>query len=261
MSTIQTGDVYVALGSSFAAGPGIPGRVPGSPRRAGRSTGNYAHLVAERQGLTLRDATFSGATTSDILSRRSEDSPAQIDSVDGTTKLVTLTGGGNDIGYLPGLTLSSLPAVATRLPAVRRRLDRIRDATVTEALITRLERSLDDIVGEIRMRAPDSTVLLVDYLTILPTDGSISTAPLPSEMADWGRRIASRLTATTRRVAERGAAVFVPAGEVSMAHHAWAAIPWTRRFHYSLRGGAAYHPNAAGMAAVARMVGEALPER
>ncbi len=29
---------------------------------------------------------------------------------------------------------------------------------------------------------------------------------------------------------------------------------WTRRFHLSLRGGAPYHPDAAGMAAVAELV-------
>jgi beta-glucosidase len=44
----------------------------------------------------------------------------------------------------------------------------------------------------------------------------------------------------------------------SADHHAWAAAPWTRRFHLSLRGGAPYHPDAAGMAAVADLVLETL---
>ena len=55
---IPAGSRYVAMGSSFAAGPGLPSRVPGSPRRAGRSTGNYAHLVARELGLDLHDVTF-----------------------------------------------------------------------------------------------------------------------------------------------------------------------------------------------------------
>ncbi|MGH3189836.1 MAG: hypothetical protein ACRDOL_21740 [Streptosporangiaceae bacterium] len=40
----------------------------------------------------------------------------------------------------------------------------------------------------------------------------------------------------------------------SASHDAWSATPWTRRFRLSLRGGAPYHPNAAGMAAVADLV-------
>ena len=60
---IPPGSRYVAMGSSFAAGPGLPTRVPGSPRRAGRSTGNYAHIVARALSLDLYDVTFSGATT------------------------------------------------------------------------------------------------------------------------------------------------------------------------------------------------------
>ena len=58
---------YVALGSSMAAGPGIPPRVPGSPRSAGRSARNYAHLVAESLGVGLLDVTYSGATTAHVL--------------------------------------------------------------------------------------------------------------------------------------------------------------------------------------------------
>jgi hypothetical protein len=56
---LSTGSRYVAMGSSFAAGPGIGRRVPGSPRAAGRSTGNYAHLVALRLGLDLDNVTVS----------------------------------------------------------------------------------------------------------------------------------------------------------------------------------------------------------
>jgi hypothetical protein len=56
--------------------------------------------------------------------------------------------------------------------------------------------------------------------------------------------------------AERGAAQaagwdYLAASAASAGHHAWSEEPWTRRFHLSLRGGAPYHPNAAGMAAIA----------
>ena len=109
MAEIPAGSRYVALGSSFAAGPGIPARAPGSPRRAGRSASNYAHLVARELGLDLHDVTYSGATTGDILRPSAAGQPAQLDAVTPATRLVTLTAGGNDVGYLPRLTLPACP--------------------------------------------------------------------------------------------------------------------------------------------------------
>ena len=75
---LNTGARYVALGSSFAAGPGPGWRAPGSPRRAGRSSANYAHLIAAHLGLELTDVTYSGATTRDILNARADGWPARL---------------------------------------------------------------------------------------------------------------------------------------------------------------------------------------
>lgn len=47
---------------------------------------------------------------------------------------------------------------------------------------------------------------------------------------------------------------YVAASAAYADNHAWSAAPWTRRFHLSLRGGAPYRPDAAGMAAVANLV-------
>lgn len=51
--SLCAGSHYVALGSSFAAGPGLRPRAPGSPRLSGRSAVNYAHLTAARLGRVL----------------------------------------------------------------------------------------------------------------------------------------------------------------------------------------------------------------
>ena len=109
-------------------------------------------------------------------------------------------------------------------------------------------------------RAPGCRVLFVDDLTILPPPGSVPPAalgpatPPPAAIAEWGRVIAARLAATTQEAADAGGAGYVAASAASAGHHAWSATPWTRRFHLTLRGGAPYHPNAEGMAAVARLV-------
>ena len=64
------------MGSSFAAGPGLRPRTQDSPRGAGRSSVNYAHLAAEKLGLDLTDVSHSGATTSDLLEGGAR--PAQV---------------------------------------------------------------------------------------------------------------------------------------------------------------------------------------
>ena len=253
MAEIPAGSRYVAMGSSFAAGPGIPARAPGSPRRAGRSASNYAHLVARALGLDLHDVTYSGATTSDILQPSASGQAAQLDAVTPATRLVTLTAGGNDVGYLPRLTLTSLPWPLRALPRVSAQAAGFGDRAATDERFASLGPNLQAIVRGVTDRAPDCRVLLVDYLTILPPDGDPG-APPPPAVAEWGRAIAARLAATTREAAAAAAADYVAASAASADHHAWSATPWTRRFHLSLRGGAPYHPNADGMAAVADLV-------
>jgi hypothetical protein len=77
---------YVALGSSMAAGPGIRPSADGAPFRAGRSTRNYPHLVAEKLGLDLVDATYSSATTTNILTDSQHGAPPQADTLDGAPR-------------------------------------------------------------------------------------------------------------------------------------------------------------------------------
>jgi lysophospholipase L1-like esterase len=204
---IPAGSRYVAMGSSFAAGPGLPSRVPGSPRRAGRSTGNYAHLVARELGLDLHDVTFSGATTSDLLGPSAAGQAAQLDAVTPETSLVTITAGGNDVGFVPRLTLASLPWPLRILPPVKARVESLGQTRATDQRFEQLERNL---------------------------------------------------AAATRAAAGTAGWTYVAASAASADHHAWSAEPWTRRFHLSPRGGAPYHPNATGMAAVAGLVVAAL---
>jgi lysophospholipase L1-like esterase len=251
---IPAGSRYVAMGSSFAAGPGLPSRAHGSPRRAGRSTGNYAHLVARALGLDLHDVTFSGATTSDILGPSAAGYAARLDAVTPETRLVTMTAGGNDVGFVPRLTLASLPWPLRVLPSVTARADTFGETRATDERFGQLERNLAAIAGRLHEGAPACRVVAVDYLSILPPDGPAPQPPPPAGITAWGRAIAARLADTTQAAASTAGWTYIAASAASADHHAWSADPWTRRFHLSLRGGAPYHPNAAGMAAVAELV-------
>jgi lysophospholipase L1-like esterase len=183
---VEPGSTYVALGSSFAAGPGVTPRVD---RAAGRSGRNYPHQVADALSLHLVDVTCSRATTANILSEpqrahRTRMRP-QIEAVTSDTLLVTITVGGNDLGYIGALIRGSLlNAVARRVRPLSARLaDRLRgwvDHTVGPEEVAAVTAALADIVAQVRDRAPRARVLLVDYLTVLGDDSRTSgEMPLP----------------------------------------------------------------------------------
>lgn len=254
---------YVAMGSSFAAGPGLRPRARNSPRASGRSEVDYAHRLADRIRLDLVDVTYSGATVRGMLGTTGMRGHEQLSAVTPDTSLVTVTAGGNDVGYLPGLTLSSLPAPLRALPRIRERTTAALDLTTLESRFVALEADMTSLVQQLRRRAPHARIVLVDYLTVLPSAGEVSDRemlPLPPAVASWGRAVAERLTATTRAVSLTSGATFVAASDRSRSHHAWSDEPWTRRFHLGLRGGAPYHPTLAGMQAVADLLSETLRE-
>jgi lysophospholipase L1-like esterase len=243
---------YVALGSSMAAGPGITPRVPGSPRRAGRSLRNYPHLAAAALGLDLVDVTYSGATTAHILAESQHGAPPQAEALDGSETLVTVTIGGNDAGYVPMLFAAGLPRVARSLPLLGNRIRELLDPAARDAALTDLAESLIEVGRTVRRRAPHATVLFVDYLTLLPPDGP---GPFAERDLALGRHIATTLERVTSDAAAATGCRMVHAAAASRHHHAWSAEPWTTKFGVPVPGRPApLHPNAAGMRAVADLV-------
>jgi GDSL-like Lipase/Acylhydrolase family len=152
-----------------------------------------------------------------------------------------------------------LPRPLRSLPSARREAAET-DARTGERL-DGLAATFDRLLTEVRRRAPGARVVLVDYLTILPPDSSTPTGRLPAPVASWGRSVASRLSAETRAAAGRHGCGFVAASEAGRDRHAWSASPWTRRYDLLpglLRDGAPFHPNRAGMRAVADMTADVL---
>jgi lysophospholipase L1-like esterase len=256
---LPEGAEYVALGSSYGAGPGLGDRVPGSPRRAGRSNHNYAHLLSGRLGLRLTDVTYSGATVAQILGVEPGATPEpQLAAITADTRLVTLTGGGNDLGYIGALISASLPSLLRALTGANRRLSELAHDAELDRRASALGDNILALVDAVRKRAPAATVAITGYLALLPSERSVSAHPLSAENAELGRRYWDRVNLTLRQASARAGAVFVDVATPSASHHAWSNDPWTERF--VLLGGtaAAYHPNRAGMVAVADAVEGAL---
>lgn len=251
---------YVAMGSSFASGSGIAPYDPAAPTRCQRSTENYAQQLARLRKLALVDVTCGGATTAHILGPWNE-LPAQVDALTLDTELVTITIGGNDIGYIGGLIAGSCgdgPITgATAQPLCRMIAAGRRSGagmpTATEDNWEKVETALTGIVREIRRRSPRARIIFVDYLTVLPDGALCAQTPLSPQAAQTGRTTAARLSRLTGEVARRNGAEMLAASELSRSHSACAVTAWTAGFipPSGNRSFVPYHPNLAGMTAIA----------
>lgn len=252
---------YVALGSSMAAGPGIWPRAAGAQRWSGRSARNYAHLIAQRYRYDLVDVTFSGATTAHVLTERQRGAPPQITELDGTESLVTVTIGGNDVGYIPLLMAASLPRALRHLPLLGDRITDLLDRQARDRALDAVFESLCAVGREVCQRSVGARIFFVDYLTILPPPGA-PAAPLSPADADLGRHVAATLETMTADAAAATGCGLIRAAAASREHHAWSAQPWTTlpsRWGFTLPGRPApLHPNAQGMRAVADLLAAAL---
>ncbi|SFG03997.1 GDSL-like Lipase/Acylhydrolase family protein [Novosphingobium sp. CF614] len=245
---------YVAMGSSFAAGPMLPPPKPGAPVRCGQSLNNYPTLLAERFGMVLTDRSCSGATTEHVLGPWG-DIPPQIASVTPDTKLVTVTIGGNDLSYIGNLFSAAClfngktPAAAGAKP---RPCGTVR--VPTEADYARDEMQLHEIARRVRAAAPDARLVFVQYLTPLPAPGLLCAAtPLSTSDAAIIRQIGRRLAEMTGRVAQAHGALIVEMNQSSANHTPCDPEPWVIGSPRGYDGsqGLQWHLNLAGMKATA----------
>ena len=165
--------MYVALGSSFASGPGLDIVDP----TCSRSSNNYPGLLADSLGLALTDVSCGGATVADVLGASPLGQAPQIDAVTSDAELITVTVGGNDAQYLaqlirsafqhePGPVETALAAVPDSIETlVRRALCEpltVADRDASASALDRLTMSLAEMVEQIRARAGDARIVLVD---------------------------------------------------------------------------------------------------
>lgn len=241
---------YVALGSSFAAGIGLGERAPGSPLACMRTGGGYPARVAATTGMRLVNMSCSGSTSAHILDGGQVFQGPQLAAVGPGTQLVTITTGGNDVGYIGDLTIA-----AGNMGRIGKWLsDKPKPADARDyALVTA---NLEKIVAAVRKRAPGARVVIVNYPAVLPPAGNCPALRIDDRQAALSREVAARLLAATNLAASRSGAILVDAAAASAGHDACSARPWVHGG--KTEAGAPFHPNGAGAAAVAGMVALAL---
>lgn len=222
-------DSYVAMGDSYSAGNGA--RSTNLSPLCGRNTYAYPYLVArQRPHTSLTFVACQGATTDDI--------PGQARYLSADTDYVSLTIGGNDIGFgglLLGCTGDWSPGCDTAV------------AHSEHVIRHELPGELDRAYATIRAAAPNATVVVLGYARLFGPDvGCAAADGVTAAEARQLNRIADDLD---KAIAARAAAagfVYVSSIRHFTGHDMCAADPW---LNGKLPDAAdAYHPTRRGYA-------------
>lgn len=245
---------YVALGDSFAA-LGPTSAPTTGPAGCLRSTRNYPALVAGYPQIgELVDVTCGGAETAHLAAPQIAQTPPQFEALTADTDLVTLSIGGNDIGFgaLAGC-LAQTPRAATGAPCH----DRL--APAVTAALDGLGGRLGEVYAGIRERSPGARIVTTAYPPLVPARGGCEfVSGLSPGDVSWARHVTERITMVVADAAESaGADVVVPPD--ADARHACA--PPAERFTDFTgieTGSHPMHLTAAGHRAMAEAVRAAL---
>ncbi|MFI0923674.1 SGNH/GDSL hydrolase family protein [Streptomyces sp. NPDC021012] len=221
-----TGMRYVALGDSYSAGGGSSTTYLNA---CNQSVNSYPYLYNQ---LTTPD-TFDfqacgGAKTTDVLTN-------QLSPLDGTTTLVSMTIGGNDIGLDTVMSTCLFGSDSACLDAV---------TTAETTARAELPGKLDTLYDAIRARAPQSRVVILGYprfydLTV-PACPGISTTKRTAL-----NNGADALNSVIRdEVAQHNGFTYQNVADRFTGHQLCDATPWLHALNWPL--GQSFHPNAAG---------------
>jgi hypothetical protein len=211
------------LGSSYAAGPGI------------LTSDNYVHLLASKLSASVTDLSVSGSTLLGMIS-------SQIPNIPTNTNIVTITSGGNDLNFVGGLVADS--AGISVAP------NGVTGAQVLQRWNTAL--------ANIHTRAPNATIYIVQYLTVLGPDAKPGTSSVPfnaSRLA-YERGVASTLLNATNSagVGKESWVTIISSAVASVANGVGSANPWVNGNVIGSQGGVQWHPNTVGHKNIANML-------
>jgi lysophospholipase L1-like esterase len=258
LSIVASGCVgYVGLGDSYTAGPVIPVQ-QANPAGCLRSDHNYPHLVAlALNGAILRDVSCSGAITDNMTQSQTVQggsNPPQFNALSSGTQAVSLTIGGNDIGFVSIAENCSSP-VNSGTPCQDKYVVK-GDDTIADRIAATAPKVAAVLQG-IRARAPHATVFVLGYLDILPDNGVGCYPQMPITDGDvpYLRDKEKQLNAMLQYTTVASGDVYVDTYGQSIGRDA-CQLPTVRWVEpvVPVNPAAPIHPNAAGMQASANML-------
>lgn len=250
---------YTALGDSYASGPLIPNQSL-NPLGCLRSDHNYAHLTAAAKGLALTDVSCSGATTVNMTEPQNVEpgpNPPQFNALSASTNIVSLTIGGNDIGFSE--VIENCVTFNPFSTPCKSKYDSGGRDQLAERIAATAPKVAAVLQG-IHTRAPNARVFIVNYPDILPTGiGCWPTVPLAYGDVPYLHATEERLNAMLATEASLYGATIVDWYSASIGHDSCKSSS-TRWVEPVIPNELAYpvHPNKAGMAGAATVLEAAI---
>jgi lysophospholipase L1-like esterase len=259
---------YVALGDSYAAGSlNFPQDTTSVSAFCLQFAKNYPKLVQQSLGYaSFQDETCGGAQVKDMTAPQTlfgtgnisspvdaEMNGAQFDALTSDTKLVTLTIGGNDIGFIQ-IALSCVSLLPLGTPCknsyVKNGVDSLKQR------IDAAQPSIEGTLAAIKARSPQAKVAITGYPAILPSkNGCYPVIPVTPGDATYLNTVELNLNALIKRAATAKGAKYVDLYGPSVGHDACKPIG-TRWIEPVMPIGslAFLHPNALGESKMAEIV-------
>jgi lysophospholipase L1-like esterase len=218
---------YVALGDSYSSGVGAPPYLSGG---CNRSNNSYtAKWAATHQVSSFSFPACGGATTADVQS-------SQLASVNADTDLVTITIGGNDVGFANTMINCTLGSDSACVTSVNNGI------TATN---NTLPARLDATYAAIRSRAPQARVIVLGYPRLISPTGSCGLFNLSTAKRTALNNGADVLSAVIGARASAAGFTYLDARGPFSTHGACGGSPWINGLNL-LAIGDSYHPNSAG---------------
>ena len=281
---------YVALGDSYAAGYGLlpltGAPVPGCVQ----SANNYPHQIAAALKMNLTDGTCTSATTANIVTTPQVTAagvaPLQISALSADTDVVSLTIGGNDVGFfdIASACVSLTPTGPLAYDPTKPNCTAVFNAPGYDQLAAKIAYivapAIANTLAAIKVAAPNAKVFVVGYPSITPDAANTPTTgagcftpalsaqlPFPKNSFPFSNvdvpyihSVEVALDKAVQRETEAAGATYVAALSGSVANSACAtANPYISGITieslepFSMAFGA-LHPNTAGAAYLTSLV-------
>lgn len=220
---------YVALGDSYSSGDGAGNYSDGSCRE---SSNAYPVLwAAANAPATFTNETCSGATTSSVIS-------TQLGGLSSATTLVSISVGGNDVGFASVLETCVLESTSRCVSAV--------NSAEAQAQST-LPAALNTVLSDIRADAPSAKIVVLDYPQFYDLSKSSTCIGLSTTDRTALNGGAALLDSEISAAASRAGDPFVDVGPHFAGHQICDSGSYLNSVNiFDLES--SYHPNASGQA-------------
>ncbi|MEU4775543.1 SGNH/GDSL hydrolase family protein [Micromonospora sp. NPDC023644] len=221
-------DRYVALGDSYASGVGA-GSYTSESGSCQRSTNAYPALYAANiKPASYRSVACSGATTTSVIN-------TQLSALSSTTSLVSVTVGGNDVGFASIMSTCVLQGTTQCVAAVQAAEDKAR---------AQLPGLLRNVYNGIKTRAPNARVVVVGYPVFYQL-GTVCVGLSATSRAKINEGI-NLVDDITRSAAVAAGFKFADVRSQFVGHQLCSyGEKWLHALNYASLG-VSYHPTAAG---------------